>query len=87
MFDFEDARFYVRPRELPPFWLSMAGISYCDKTYRVARDCSPITVIEYIISGTGSLQVNGAQYRPSAGDIYILREKTDHAYEADANDP
>lgn len=84
---YEDIRSFVSPKQLPPVWIDLAGISYCDHTYRINRVHSDVTVIEYIISGTGSLVISGNIHHPSAGDIYILPEGTSHTYEADPKDP
>lgn len=87
VFDFEDVRSFVAPKQMPSVWVEMSGLSYCDSTYRIDRVCSDVTVVEYVISGTGSLFVGGNTYHPSAGDIYILHEKSDHSYIADKKDP
>lgn len=87
VFDFEDVRSFVAPKQLPAVWVEMSGLSYCDSTYRIDRICSDVTVIEYVISGTGSLYVGQNTYHPAAGDVYILHEKSDHSYIADKKDP
>lgn len=79
---FEDVRSFIPTNKIPPVWVSLAGISYCDHTYRIGRVNSDVTVIEYIISGSGSLSISGNTYYPAAGDIYILPEGTNHSYEA-----
>lgn len=84
----EDAYYFLIPTESnPPFWVTHAGISYCDDTYRMKREYSTKTVIEYVYSGTGTLQVEQNEYHPSEGDIYILTEKSKHAYYPDKNNP
>ena len=65
----------------------MAGISYCDGTYRMKRQDSAETVIEYVVEGRGYLHVNGENYAATAGDVYILRKKTTHTYSSDARYP
>lgn len=78
--------FYV-PQTKVPFYLEMAGISYCDGSYRMKRQESAETVLEYIVEGRGYLNVNGENYVASAGDVYILRKKTTHTYWSDAKHP
>lgn len=75
------------PDKTPPFWIEMAGISYCNGYYRVDREKSDVTVIEYVYKGTGTLRVGDASYEPGAGDIYILTENSNHAYRSSASDP
>lgn len=86
-FDFEDAYYFLLPEETPPFWVEWAGITYCDDTYSMQREYAQVTVIEYVYSGTGTLWVDQKEYHPSAGDIYILPERTKQFYSADRNDP
>ena len=85
MFDFEDVRLFAKPVPVPPFWVRLAGVSYCDATYFVAREHSEITVMEYIVSGTGTLTIGGETLHPSAGDVYILPKGSTHRYAADSN--
>lgn len=82
----EIVHFYV-PQTRLPFYLEMAGISYCDGTYRMKRQDSAETVLEYIVEGRGYLNVNGKNYAATAGDVYILRKKTTHTYWSDAKSP
>lgn len=82
----EIVHFYA-PQTKLPFYLEMAGISYCDGTYRMKRQDSAETVIEYIVDGRGYLNVNGENYAATAGDVYILRKKTTHTYWSDARSP
>ena len=78
--------FYV-PQARLPFYLEMAGISYCDGTYRMKRQDSAETVLEYIVEGRGYLNVDGQNYAATEGDVYILRKKTTHTYWSDAKSP
>ena len=70
-----------------PFSVELAGISYCDGSYRCIRHKSEICVIEYIVSGSGNVTCEGKTYYPKAGDVYILPVGTDHSYSSSANDP
>ena len=67
--------------------VSNSGISYCDGTYRQQRMKSPTCVIEYVVAGTGTLQIDGCDYRASAGDVYILPMGSDQLYASDKTDP
>jgi len=78
--------FYV-PQTKVPFYMEMAGISYCDGTYRMKRQESAETVLEYIVEGRGYLNVDGENYAATKGDVYILRKKTTHTYWSDAKSP
>ena len=82
----EIVHFYA-PQTKLPFYLEMAGISYCDGTYRMKRQDSAETVVEYIVEGRGYLNVNGENYAATTGDVYILRKNTTHTYWSDAKSP
>lgn len=83
----EEIVHFCAPQTKLPFYLEMAGISYCDGTYRMKRQDSAETVIEYVVEGRGYLNVNGENYAATAGDVYILRKKTTHTYWSDARYP
>lgn len=67
--------------------LMLAGISYCDGSYRISRPNSPISVIEYVMQGTGTVHVGDETFYPTAGDCYFLQEGEDQLYYADGADP
>jgi AraC-like DNA-binding protein len=83
----EDAYYFLIPGENPSFWVSHAGITRCDETYRMSREGASTTVIEYVYSGTGTVELEGKEYHPSSGDIYILPERSKHTYYADRREP
>lgn len=62
------------------FNVIMAGISYCDETYRIERPEYPYFVIEHIIDGTGILETAGNRYEMHGGDTYFLYKGTAHTY-------
>lgn len=83
----EDIVHFYAPQTKRPFYLEMAGISYCDGTYKMSRQDSGETVLEYIVDGYGHINVDGENYTASAGDVYILRKGTTHTYWSDAKNP
>ena len=54
------------PPELPPLWITKAGITHGD-----GQEETGIS-IEYVLSGTGVIHSGQKVYRPVAGDICIL---------------
>ena len=83
----EDLYFFGKPVKEPPFWLDLAGISYCDKNYKITRLDSTETVLEYIVEGVGFLNVEGKDYVAEEGDVYLIRQGTNHFYYSDAKNP
>lgn len=70
-----------------PFYIEMAGISYCDGTYRISRNNSPIFVFEYILDGQGTVITEQSQFHPVKGDVYILHQNSTHTYYSDKKYP
>lgn len=69
------------------FFVEMTGVSYCDGSYRIHRENSPIYVFEYILEGSGTVRTDGDTFFPVKGDIYILHRGSNHVYTSDADTP
>lgn len=83
----EDIICFNAPEKTLPFFVSMCGISYCDASYRIERPNSNTNVLEYIISGCGTVTENNKTFYPVEGDIYYLKKRNNHLYYSDAEDP
>lgn len=70
-----------------PFKIDLAGISYCDGTYKVCRQKAEEGCIEYIISGSGTVKTRGKVFYAAKGDSYFLKPDDDHEYYSSADDP
>ena len=70
-----------------PLVITCAGASYCDGSYHIARRGIPILVAEYVVSGRGVLVVDGEQYTPEAGDVYLVPPNSTHYYASDRTNP
>lgn len=70
-----------------PFSVEIAGISYCDASYRIKREKSPIWVFEYIIAGQGTVCEQKNVFQAQKGDVYILHQGKNHEYYSDALNP
>lgn len=84
---YEDIRLFGFSGKDKPFSLAMSGISYCDGSYRIYREKAPITVIEYINKGSGTVIFDGNSFSASEGDVYILRKDHKHEYYSSSDDP
>ncbi len=83
---------YFDHEENEPFIIEIAGKTYPDKSYHVRRDCSQIYVLEYILSGKGTLQIYNHDstiqtYYPKKGDVYLLHPNTRYYYFSDSDTP
>ena len=67
--------------------LSRCGITDFDSNYRMKRRCSRIWVFEYICRGSGYLNIDGREYTPHEGDVYIISIGSDHEYGSNPKDP
>lgn len=83
----EDLTHFAYPVKRKPFFFELTGISYCDGSYEISRACSPFTVIEYVISGKGTVEIDGEVHNPGRDTIYVLRSKTSQHYFSDGKDP
>lgn len=70
-----------------PFYVSLTGTTFPDKNYRIYRQKSEVSCLEYIISGAGTVKINGKTYFPKQGDTYFLISGQDHEYYSDAAEP
>lgn len=69
------------------FGIEAAGITWPDSRYHIERRRSNIYCLEYVIRGTGRIELDGRQYRPGAGDVYLLATGKNHSYRSDPADP
>ena len=67
--------------------LQICGITFPDKSYSIRRPKSPIACIEYIKSGSGTVNINGRTFTPSGGDSYFLHTGLDQHYYSDPKGP
>ncbi len=70
-----------------PLQLELAGISYCDGSYRISRRNAPTCVLEYVASGRGVVEIDGTITRPETGDLYLIPSYTENHYHSDAENP
>ena len=83
----EDITSFVHDSGAQPFYLQMAGISYCDGAYRIERALSDVTVMEYILSGQGDVWVEDQNFTATAGDFYVLPQGSRHRFQSAGRNP
>ncbi len=68
--------------------IRMCGTTYPDKTYEVMRTSNtPVTCIEYIENGEGTVHIENKTFYPKAGDSYLLHPKKAQHYYSDSENP
>lgn len=70
-----------------PFYISLAGVTFPDPSYRVLRNQSPVSVIEYVVSGKGYVEIDGKMCEVCEGMIYFLPIGVKHHYFSDKEEP
>ena len=70
-----------------PFWISEYGVTHKSISYHELRMDSPVTCIEYIISGSGTIISNSNSFMVNAGDTYMLVEGSNLNYYSNPDDP
>lgn len=83
----EDIVSFSGKEEKLPFFVSMCGISYCDGSYKIERTYSDTSVIEFILSGCGTVCQDGEEFIAEKGDIYYLKRGRNHLYYSDSDNP
>lgn len=69
--------------------LHMAGITWPNSNYRIDRMefGAAYNVLEYVVSGSGTIRTEKEILHPTAGDVYIIRNHVHCEYHADRNSP
>lgn len=66
---------------------SICGTTHPDKKYSITRPSSPISCIEYVEEGRGTVEIDGKTFHPHAHDSYFLIEGKDQHYFSDDSEP
>lgn len=70
-----------------PLKVWLVGETYCDKNFSIERENSDMMALEYIIEGTGTLNIDGQHLTPEAGDVFFLKLGSNHNYFTDNENP
>ena len=70
-----------------PFRTEMAGVFYCDGSYRIRPQALPYIRFEYVERGEGRVRVDGREFIARAGDVYLLPRGSDHEYASSRTNP
>ncbi len=70
-----------------PFKIYFTGESHCDKDFYFKRNSHSCYSFEYIVSGSGVLNINDKTYYPKTGDIFFLSKNSTHEYYCTKDEP
>ena len=73
--------------ECEPLKIEIVGETYCDKTFSIERTNSCLNALEFIIDGSGTLDIDGQHIIPEKNDIFMLKVGSCHHYKADPFNP
>lgn len=63
-----------------PLGIHFVGETVCDEKFLIERSKSDLNSLEYIVEGTGTLEINGQVLHPKKGDIFFISEGSRHKY-------
>lgn len=65
----------------------LCGTTFPDRNYRITRQCSQISCIEYVEEGCGTVHLDGKTFFPKGGDSYFLQAGKAQHYYSDKETP
>jgi AraC-like DNA-binding protein len=82
VFDMRNGDFYILPPagDANPMYADMVGIDFCHDNYRIIRNPAQVTVIGYVLTGQGHIQLGSGSFLAKAGDSFILPANQLHDY-------
>ncbi len=80
---------FIIDREIQkyPFYVELAGITLPDIKYEIKRENSDVYVLEYVMEGSGHVEVDSKVFSPSKGDVYLLPKGSRHHYYSSKETP
>jgi AraC-like DNA-binding protein len=85
-----DARYFflnLAPNRNEPLALVMGGREHCNPDYAVSRRTFPFYVLEYVVSGHGSVRLDGRRHALGPGIVFAYAPTTHCEIATDAQDP
>ena len=70
-----------------PLYISLSGVTSPDPDYHITRSCAKVSVIEYVLSGSGYINFRGVSHHVGADTVYFLPMGEAHDYRSDPEDP
>jgi AraC-like DNA-binding protein len=85
-----EARYFflnLAPSPREAFTLVMGGREQCNPDYAVSRSSFPFYCVEYVVSGHGTLELDGRRHELRAGTVFAYAPDTHCEIRADPLDP
>ena len=83
----EEIEYVSAPSRSLPFFITIAGRSFCDGSYHIVRRDSAVCTVEYILDGVGTVRCGDMTSLAEKGQVYLLPPHRDHDYYSDASHP
>ena len=84
---YEDMKAFPVLSGQPALHILLAGVSYCDRSYRIIRENSSVAVLEYVLEGEGYVEWEDGIRNVGKDSIYFLPRGMRHSYYADSDAP
>ena len=79
--------FIALNEENEPLKIEIVGETYCDKSFNIERENSDLNAFEFIIDGTGILDIENQHLIPEKNDVFFLKKGSFHKYKSDSKEP
>ncbi len=77
----------LAPRRVEPLALVMGGREHCNPDYAIVRRDFPFYVLEYVVSGHGTVKLDGRSHALGPGMVFACAPTTRCEIHADPRDP
>ena len=71
----EDRKAFPNASENDPIHISLSGITYPDRTYRIKRKKAKVSVLEYVLNGGGYIETDDDIVRVTKDQITFYLQK------------
>ncbi|MCM1114474.1 MAG: AraC family transcriptional regulator [Clostridium sp.] len=71
---------------IPPLGIRFVGETVCDENFIIERSNSDLISLEFIVSGSGTLEINGQLLHPKKNDMFLLTKGSRHKYYSQKDD-
>lgn len=83
----ENFEVFLENKEFVDFIPISFGYAACKPNQTLDLSARRYTLIHYVVSGKGTLELGGNLFRVNPGEIFIIPKHTVNHYQADAHDP
>jgi len=83
----QDVWYFPTYQKESPITVHQIGITYPNSNYKIKRSSTCAYFLEFILSGKGTIILDGKKHSLTQGDVFLFRPNDNVNYYADKNDP